>query len=182
VGFKPDVFTKDQLDRLSPYIGKLISGDLSYFVATHYMYFPLFTCEVKCGGIALQTADCQNAQSMTMAARAIVGLYRIIGREKELHRELLAFSISHDHQSVRILGEYPIISDGQDTKYYRHLIRHLSFVDRDDEQRWAAHRFTKNLYDLWMPKHLERIRSIIDQLPSSYDNISYQLSQDNNMA
>ena len=35
--------------------------------------------------------------------------------------------------------------------------------------KWAAYRFTKNVYDLWMPAHLKKIRSAIDQLPSGVD-------------
>ena len=29
-----------------------------------------------------------------------------------------------------------------------------------------AYQFTKNVYDIWMPKHFETICSAIDQLPS----------------
>jgi hypothetical protein len=49
VGFKRSAFSKDQLDKLSPFIGDFINGDQSFFMATFYMYFPFFTCEVKCG-------------------------------------------------------------------------------------------------------------------------------------
>ena len=57
------------------------------------MYFPFFTCEVKCGAVALDIADRQNAQSMTVAVRALVELFRSVKREKELDWEILAFSI-----------------------------------------------------------------------------------------
>jgi hypothetical protein len=39
---------------------------------------------------------------MTLAVRGVVELFRLVKREKELHREILAFSISHDHRTVRI--------------------------------------------------------------------------------
>ncbi|KAK3900113.1 hypothetical protein C8A05DRAFT_45977 [Staphylotrichum tortipilum] len=32
--------------------------------------------------------------------------------------------------------------------------------------KWTAYRFTKNVYDTWMPKHFENICSAINQLPS----------------
>lgn len=105
---------------------------------------------------------------MTLAARAIVELFRLVKREKELHRKLLAFSISHDHRSVRIYGAYPII-DGKDTKYYRHPVHPFDFTTLDGKEKWTAYRFTKNVYDVWMPKHLERICWAIDQLPSNLD-------------
>jgi hypothetical protein len=102
---------------------------------------------------------------MTLAARAIVELFRLVERESEVHQQTLAFSISHDHRSVLIYGCYPVI-DGKDTKYYRHPIHTFDFTTLDGKEKWTAYRFTKNVYDLWMPAHLDRIRSAINQLPS----------------
>ncbi|KAL8410603.1 hypothetical protein RB596_000331 [Gaeumannomyces avenae] len=165
VGFKRETFTDDQLAKLSPFIGDFISGDQSLFMATYYMYFPFLTCEVKCGAAALDVADRQNAHSMTLAVRAIVELFRAVGREGEVHRQILAFSVSHDHRSVRIYGHYPVIA-GKDTKYYRHPIHEFSFTALDGKDKWTAYRFTKNVYDTWMPAHFKNICSAIDQLPS----------------
>ncbi|KAI0388275.1 hypothetical protein F5Y17DRAFT_453438 [Xylariaceae sp. FL0594] len=165
VGFRREAFTEDQLEKLSPFIGDFITGDLSFFMATYYMYFPFLACEVKCGAAALDVADRQNAHSMTMAARAIVELFRLIERESEVHRQILSFSVSHDHRSVRIYGYYPVI-DGKETKYYRHPIHTFDFTALDGKDKWTAYQFTKNVYDKWMPDHLKRICSAIDQLPS----------------
>jgi hypothetical protein len=41
--------------------------------------------------------------------RAIVELFQYVGREKELDREILAFSVSHDHCAVRIYVHYAMI-------------------------------------------------------------------------
>ncbi len=57
---------------------------------------------VKCSAAALDIADRQNAHSMTLAVRGVVDLFRQVGCEKKLHREILAFSISHDNNSVII--------------------------------------------------------------------------------
>ncbi|KAH6614586.1 hypothetical protein B0J18DRAFT_494180 [Chaetomium sp. MPI-SDFR-AT-0129] len=139
VGFKRDAFTEDQLAKLSPFIGNFIAGDQSFFMGTYYMYFPFLTCEVKCGAAALDIADRQNAHSMTLAVRSIVKLFCTVKREDEVNRKILAFSVSHDHQSVRIY---------------------------DGKEKWTTYQFTKNVYDTWMPKHFENICSAIDQLPS----------------
>jgi len=173
VGFKRTVFTEDQLNKLSPFIGDFIAGDQSFFMAMYYMYFPFLTCEVKCGAAALDVADRQNAHSMTLAVRAIVELFRLVKREKELHRQILAFSVSHDHRTVRIYGHYPII-EGKDTTYYRHPIHTFDFTALDGKEKWTAYKFTKNVYDTWMPKHLDRIRSVIDDLPSDFN---FEVSQ-----
>jgi len=166
VGFRRSAFTDTQLRKLSPLIGSVF--DTSFFVANFRMYFPFFTCEVKCGISALDIADRQNAHSMTIAVRSVVELYRAVKREKELDREILAFSVSHDHQSVRIYGHYPVI-DGDKVTFYRHLIHGFIFTALEGKARWTAYKFTRNVYDVWMLTHLERICSAIDQLPLGLD-------------
>ncbi len=171
VGFRRSAFTDEQLNRLDPLIGTVY--DTSFFVATYRIFFPFLTCEVKCGAAALDIADRQNAHSMTIAARAVVELYRAVHREKELHREILAFSISHDHRAVRIYGHYPIIN-GDKTTFYRHPIHEFSFTALEGKDKWTAYKFTKNVYDVWMPTHLKRICSAIDQLPP---DLNFEVSQ-----
>lgn len=166
VGFKRTAFTEDQLKKIQPFIGGF--SEMSLFIGTYYMYFPFLTCEVKCGAAALDVADRQNAHSMTLAVRGIVELFRLVKREKELHREILAFSISHDHRTVRIYGHYPVI-DGKKTTFYRHPIKTFDFTSEDGKEKWTAYKFTKNIYDIWMPTHLKRICSVIDKLPPDSD-------------
>lgn len=78
-------------------------------MAATRMYFPFLTCEVKCGVIALDAADRQNAHNMSIALKALVVFFKEMKREQELNREILTFSISHDHKCVRIYGHYPVI-------------------------------------------------------------------------
>ncbi|TEY70357.1 hypothetical protein BOTCAL_0106g00320 [Botryotinia calthae] len=146
VGFKRTAFTEDQLEKIQPFIGGFL--ELSFFMSTYYMYFPFLTCEVKCGTAALDIADRQNAHSMTLAVRGVVELFRLVNREKELHREILAFSISHDHRTVRIYGHYPIIDDEGNTTFYRHPIHTFDFTALDGKEKWTAYKFTKNVYDI----------------------------------
>jgi hypothetical protein len=166
VAFRRKAFTEDQLKKIEPFVGELT--DTSFFMATYSMYFPFLTCEVKCGAAALDVADRQNAHSMTLAVRGIVELFRLVKREKELHQEILAFSVSHDHRTVRIYGHYPII-DGKKTTFYRHPIHEFSFTALDGKEKWTAYKFTKNVYDVWMPTHFKRICSVIDDLPPDVD-------------
>ena len=171
VGFRRTAFTEDQLKKLSPFVGGL--SEKSYFMATYYMYLPFLTCEVKCGAAALDVADRQNAHSITMAMRGVVELFRLVKREKELHREIIAFSISHDHRTVRIYGHYPVI-DGPKTTFYRHPIKTFDFTSEDGKEKWTAYKFTKNVYNIWMPTHFKRICSVIDKLPP---DINFEVSE-----
>lgn len=163
VGFRREAFTEEQLGKLQPFVGELT--DQSFFMGTYYLYFPFLTCEVKCGAAALDVADRQNAHSMTLAVRAVVELFRLVKREKELHREILAFSISHDHESVRIYGHYPVIDETK-TTFYRHPILKFNFTNLEGKDKWTTFKFTKNVYNTWMPTHFTRLCSIIDSLPA----------------
>lgn len=173
VGFGRSAFTEEQLDKLKPFVGQPGFKVITYFMATTRIYFPFLTCEVKCGAAALDFADRQNAQSMSVALRALVVLFRYVKREKELDREILAFSISHDHRSVRIYGHYPVI-EGDKATFYRHPIHEFSFTALDGKEKCTAYKFTKNVYDTYMPKLHKRICSAIDDLPAG---ISFDLSQ-----
>ena len=168
VGFKREAFTKDQLAKLSPFISDFIAGDQSFSMATYLIFFPFLTCEVKCGDMALEIADRHNAHSMTLAVRDIAELFRAIKREDKVNRKILAFSVSHDHTLVRIYGHYPVIT-GQDINYYRQLICKFDVTAFDGKDKWTSYRFTKNVYDIWMPAHFKSICSVIDQLPSDLD-------------
>ncbi|KAK2809713.1 hypothetical protein FQN50_003558 [Emmonsiellopsis sp. PD_5] len=170
VGFKRSAFTNEQLQKLYPFVGDLM--DTSYFMATYYMYFPFLTCEVKCGAAALDIADRQNSHSATIAVRAVVELFKLVKREKEIDREILAFSISHDHRTVRIYGHYAVI--GGATTFYRHPIHTFDFVALDGKEKWTAYRFTRNIYDSWMPTHFQRLCSAIDQIPP---NVNFTVPQ-----
>lgn len=172
VGFRREAFTNVQLQKLQPFVGELTEN--SFFMATYYMYFPFFSSEVECGAAALDVADRQNAHSMTLAVRGVVELFTLVKREKELHREILAFSISHDHRSVRIYGHYPVI-EGDKTIFYRHPIRDFSFTELDGREKWTAYKFTKNVYDTWMPAHFKRFCVAIDDIPP---NIHFELSDE----
>ena len=173
VGFGRSAFTQEQLNKLKPFVGEPGFKVTTYLMATTRMYFPFLTCEVKCGAAALDVADRQNAQSMSVALRALVVLFRSVKREKELDREILAFSISHDHRSVRIYGHYPVI-EGDKTTFYRHPIHEFSFTAQDGKKKWTAYKFVKNVYDHHSLKLHRMICSAIDDLPV---DINFDLSQ-----
>ncbi|KAF2258832.1 hypothetical protein CC78DRAFT_556331 [Lojkania enalia] len=176
IGFKREAFIKEQLDKLALFISNVISGDQLYFIVTYYIYFPFLTYKVKYSAVVFNIADRQNAYSITLVVRATVELFRLAGREIELYREILAFSVSHDHRSVRIYRHYPVI-DGKDTKYYRHPIHEFSFTALDGKEKWTTYKFTKNVYEVWMPSHFKRLCSAVDQIPADLDFSVPQLSQ-----
>ncbi|KAI2470182.1 hypothetical protein F4781DRAFT_185783 [Annulohypoxylon bovei var. microspora] len=162
LGFRQEAFTESQLKRLESFAGELV--DNSYFRATESIYFPFLSSQVGCGDMGLEIADRHNMHSMTIAVRGIVELYKLVKREKELNGEVLAFSISHSERKVRIYGHYAV-DDGSQTSFYRHLLRRYDYTALNGRDRWAAYQFTRNIYDVWVPIHLRRICSVVDELP-----------------
>lgn len=164
-GCKQSVFTKDQLLKLEPFV-KGWKG--TPFLATAWMFFPFLTLEVKCGNEGLNIADRHNAHSSAVAVKQVVDLYRAVSRQKDLNRKILAFSVSHDQEVVKIYGHYPVI-DGKHTSVYRHSITKFDITNDNGKDKWTAYKFTRNIYDIFVPQHLERLRSAIDKLaiPSS---------------
>ncbi|PQE06303.1 phosphatidylserine decarboxylase protein [Rutstroemia sp. NJR-2017a BBW] len=129
------------------------------------MYFPYLTASVVDNNSGLNIADRENAYSCAVAVMQVVELYRIVGRQRELEGEVLAFSVSHNHEAVRIYAYYPII-DGDSTSIHRYEIKKFDISNEDGRERWTAYTFTRNVYDIYGPIHLERLRSAVDQLPN----------------
>ncbi|KAG9228446.1 hypothetical protein BJ875DRAFT_349422, partial [Amylocarpus encephaloides] len=142
VGFGWSTITDDQLEKRKPFDGEISDTVTSDFMATWQMYFPFLRCEViKRGATALDIAGRQNAHSMTLVVRGMVELYRLVNREKELHREILAFLISHDHETVEIHGRYPVI-EGNKATSYRHPIRKFDLTEINCREKWTIFRYS----------------------------------------
>lgn len=168
VGFGFEAFTNEQWAKLDPFIGLFEEGDRSFFVGTGSTFFPFLACEAKCHSSDLVVAERQTAHSMTLAVRGVAELFRWRKRENEVDRQILAFSITHDHHSVNIYGHYPVMRK-KDIQYYRHTIKSFDFTMDNGKHKWTAYQFTKNLYDTWVPAHLKRLSSVIDEIPEDLD-------------
>ncbi len=166
VGFRKSAFTQEQINKLRPFIGQ--SKDQSSVMARFDVYFPFLTCEVKCGTEALNIADRQNMHSASVSVKGIVELFGRVGMQQILHREILAFSISHDNRAVRIYGHYALIN-GKDSKYYRHEIHAFDITALDGRDKWTAYKFTRNVYDIFVPIHLKRLCDAINLLSEQYN-------------
>ena len=66
--------------------------------------------------------------------RDVVGLFRVVKREKELYLQILVFLISHDHWTVRIYGYYLVI-DRNKTIFHRYPIHEFSFTELDSKDK-----------------------------------------------
>ncbi|KAH8724127.1 hypothetical protein GQ44DRAFT_773382 [Phaeosphaeriaceae sp. PMI808] len=116
LGFKRDTFSREQLQELQIYIGDPLT-DSSWIAATYNMYLPFLSSEVKCGAAGLDIADRQNVHTQSVILRGLYTLFRLVGRENELHQEINGFSISYSDVDARIWGHYAII-DGKDAEFY----------------------------------------------------------------
>lgn len=81
-------------------------------------------------------------------------------------RKILAFSVSHDWKMVQIYGHFARIS-GPKTTYHRQLISVYDMRAVSSKERWTSFDFITSLYQHWVPEHLRRLCSKIDQLPEN---------------
>lgn len=101
-----------------------------------------------------------NTHSAIVAVRAVVELLKLVGREKELHREIVAFTLSHDDKSVRHFAHYPYI-DGERVTIWCRTVDQFYI---DSKTKWRSRTFTVNIFDIFYPMHLKRIYSAIDDI------------------
>lgn len=139
------------------------------FAARDTMYFPFLTSEVKCGAIGLDVADRQSQHSASIGIRSLVELFSLVGREKELHRRYLFFSISHNDWNVRIWGHFSIIKGSAEPTYWRELVDEMGLVAVDGKRRWKPATFVKNLYNEFVGAHFKKLCLVIDVLPVDLD-------------
>lgn len=100
---------------------------------------------------------------MTFAIKGGVELFRLAKREKEIDQQTIAFSVSHDHRTMRIYDHYRVIN-GRKISYYRHLIHIFDFTALEGKGKWTIYRFTKNIYNVWLPDHFKKLCLVIDKM------------------
>lgn len=162
VGFGRSGLSEGRIIKLQP----LIQDDPTFrsdYKSTYYMYFPFFSTEVKCGTAGLVVADRQNGHTMGVTVRGILSLYRLAGKESQLHNRPVAFSVSHDHRTVRLTGWGPVI-DGEFYTVHPLTIHAFDITPRKGLERWTPYRFTFGVYEYGLTL-LNNIRAIIDELP-----------------
>ncbi|KAK5105707.1 hypothetical protein LTR62_002351 [Meristemomyces frigidus] len=133
---------------------------------TESLYFPFLLHEAKCDKKNVSEADRQNIHSASIAVRAIVRLCRASGEDhaQQLNGWILVFSISHDHERVKIYGHFPLIRDGR-TTFHRYNVHNYNLNEHYGRERNTGSNFTRALYRDFYPRHLERIRQAIAGLP-----------------
>lgn len=173
LGFKREAFTKEQLQKLQPFVENEWE-DCSYFAATYNMYFPFLTSEVKCGASALDIADRQNTHCQTVSSRGLFELFRLVGRQNELHNTINGFSFSHSDVDVRIWAHLIVLNENS-PEFYREPIAKFDIEKTAQaDNRWIGWTVAMNILDLWAPDHFKLICSAIDELPA---DLNFEVSE-----
>ena len=125
---------------------------------TDNIYFPFLLCDAKCGDQGINRANRQNMHSSSMAANAIIQLYRALDGDEvsDLSRQILVFSISHDNERVKLYGHFAVI-DGENTTFYRYPIASFVLNFEENQGRKRTHDFVREIYHKFYPAHLKRI-------------------------
>ncbi|KAJ0423970.1 hypothetical protein BJY00DRAFT_29687 [Aspergillus carlsbadensis] len=106
---------------------------------------------------------------MAVCLRGIISLIRMVGREAELHQQVLGFSVAHNVRTVNIYAHYPIIVSGKQTTYHHCLMRHIYLSRMASNDRWVPFKFTMAVYEHFAPTLLVKLQSAIDEIPTDLD-------------
>lgn len=79
------------------------------------------------------------------------------------------FSVSHDHDIVKIYGHYALVRKDKST-FHRHLVHSFDITAYDGKSRWAAYNFVRKIYEYFAPIHLKRIRDAVALLRSPFES------------
>ena len=71
---------------------------------------------------------------MKLAIKGIVKLFKLAKKENKLHKEILTFLISYDHQTVQLYSYYPIINRIEFTTHY-YLIYIFNILPLSSKER-----------------------------------------------
>ncbi|KAL4880780.1 hypothetical protein BJY04DRAFT_70563 [Aspergillus karnatakaensis] len=160
VGYKKRVFSDAQYTKLTAALGREDQTSPAR-VTSEGIHFPFLTAEIN--NKDLRIAELASTHSMAVAVRGVVELFKLTSREKELNGQILAFSVNYTESHVTIYGHYPVIN-GENVRYYRHLIKEFDFQADDGKERWTAYRFVNAVYSDWAPEHQKRICWVLGQL------------------
>jgi hypothetical protein len=159
VGFRSDAFTKEQLD----FINQQSLDKTNPFMGDDKTFFPCFASEAKSSAKqTLDNADHQNYNTMRYTLHGMVELFKILGKVKELHGRILGFAISWQQSDIRTYAYYVVVK-GSEIQPARVVVKHANLITDDGKFRWTGYQISKNIYELWMPKHLEFIRGALDE-------------------
>ena len=179
-GLLRKAFTSSEFQTLCNY-----SSPLRPFLFTPDLAFPFLICEAKNGEEGLNKANRQNIHSGSIAVRAIIDLHRAAfgksepKRVTDLYGQILAFTISHNHNTAYICGNFAVAADdydasaaavppataqlspfpGEKLQFYRHEIALFSLTMFDGQDRYKAYNFVQNVYEHFAPVHLQRIKA-----------------------
>lgn len=161
VGFHFSAFTRNQRRVMSQL---LKPSNHAHFLANDCIRFPFLTCSVSDSEEDFEQADRQNTYNASVAVNAFVQFYKLWDQQSELDRRILAFSISHNHETVRLYAHYPRI-DGARISFHREKITEYSIPDVSGAERYMVYNFTRNIYKMFVPIHLWRIQRVVDKMP-----------------
>ena len=158
-GISPSAFTREEKEKL-----KMNHTSACPNLFPENMYFPFLICEVKGSDRPIQEAERQAMHSASIAARAVIQLYRKISSAEQLNRQILTISVSHNNTTIKVFGHFAHI-DNEHITFFRHRIYTADFAADFASADWAkAYKITRGIYDYFFPKHLDRIASALPKL------------------
>lgn len=127
--------------------------------ACERMMFPFYICEAKCFDTSIEESKLQALHGASVVSNTVIELYQKIGAAKELHKRILAFSVSYNQRLVKIFGHFALIDDNKIT-FHRHRLFETDLVN-DNFHRDKLYHIALSIWEHFFPVHLARIRGAL---------------------
>nr|POE59393.1 hypothetical protein CFP56_24662 [Quercus suber] len=127
------------------------------------MMFPFYLCEPKCFDKSIEKSELQALHSASVASNAVTELYKKFSAADELHRHILAFSMSHNQRVVKIFAHFALVA-GREITFYRHRLFETDLVTEASSQTRPFH-IALGIWEHFYPIHLRRIQEALARQP-----------------
>ena len=159
IGVKPTAFSREEIQKL-----KACALPNAHTYINSELILPILVVEAKSPEVSLAKAERQAVEAASTEVRAMACLYKRVGRETEIEKRIICFSIIHNHTDVKIHGYYFVSIDADRPEFRRILIRAYDIANQGYADFGTSDSFCVRLYEQFTGLHLERIRSAIHDI------------------
>lgn len=167
LGVSESAFTAEEIGKLAVH-----SAIDSPTIFSEKLYYPFLICEVESSRPGIQESERQAMHSGSIAVKALVQLYLRNGNAEELSGRILVFSVSQNHDTVKIFGHFAMVV-GDVVTYHRQSIYEANLNAILTEDEWTRpYQIMLAICQMHFPEHLRRIRDSLAEQPRDASGLS----------
>ncbi|KAF1826856.1 uncharacterized protein K489DRAFT_304163, partial [Dissoconium aciculare CBS 342.82] len=158
IGIAATAFTDEEIETM-----RLNCLHTCEILPSERIYCPFLICEAKGNRGTIEEADRQGMHAASIAVLSIVQLFTNISAIDEVDGRILAFSVSHNKEIIKIFGHFAVVRDGS-PRYFRRRVFVTDFAEDVAVGQWhKTYGVVSAIYKNFYPQHLARIKSALSR-------------------